>query len=52
MISIDGAALVDFDGCCHGFGVILDGKAQVKGDMGKGARHNSAGNYILESKGM
>lgn len=47
MSSIDGAALVDFDGCCHGFGVILDGKAQVKGDMGKGARHNSAGNYIF-----
>lgn len=47
MSSIDGATLVDFKGTCHGFGVILDGEAQVKGDMGSGARHNSASNYIF-----
>ncbi len=46
MASIDGAVLLDLDGKCYGFSVILDGVAKVKGDPGKGSRYNSAVNYI------
>lgn len=46
MASIDGAILVDYDGWCKAFGVILDGKARVKGKEERGARYNSAMNYI------
>lgn len=44
--SIDGAVLMDLDGCCHGIGVILDGIATDKGDPSRGARYNSAIRYV------
>ena len=44
--AVDGAVLVDFSGICYGFGVILDGDAKVKGDVSRGARYNSARNYV------
>lgn len=44
--AVDGAVLVDFSGVCYGFGVILDGDAKVEGDVGRGARYNSALNYV------
>lgn len=43
---IDGALLFDLQGYCYAFGVIVDGKAMVKGDSARGARYNSAANYI------
>lgn len=46
LASIDGAVMIDFEGKCHGFSVILDGGAQVKGNTGRGARYNSSTNYI------
>ena len=45
MASIDGAVMLDFAGICYGFGIILDGSAK-KGDVGRGARYNSAISYI------
>lgn len=44
--SIDGAVFVDFEGNCYACGVILDGAAMEKGDMGRGARYNSTTNYL------
>ncbi len=44
--AVDGAVLVDFSGICYGFGVILDGNAKVEGDVSRGARYNSALNYV------
>lgn len=44
--AIDGAVLVDWDGMCYGFGFILDGKVVMQGDVGRGARYNSAINYV------
>ncbi len=44
--SIDGALFVDLEGKCHACAVILDGAACVAGDMARGARLNSAKNYI------
>lgn len=44
--SVDGALLVDFEGVCYGFSVILDGDAKVEGDVGRGSRYNSSVNYI------
>lgn len=49
--SIDGATLVDLDAQCHAFSVILDGEAKIEGDLGKGARHNSAKNYVANGNG-
>lgn len=45
LTAIDGALLVDFNGRCYACGMILDGKAEGKGDMARGARYNSALNY-------
>lgn len=45
LASIDGAVMVDYNGICHGFGVILDGEAVIKGETGRGSRYNSAQNY-------
>jgi hypothetical protein len=42
---IDGAVLVDLDGCCHAIGVILDGMASHKCSPSRGARFNSAVRY-------
>ena len=46
LTSIDGALLVDMEGKCWACGIILDGKAKGRGDMGRGARYNSALNYV------
>ena len=45
MAAIDGAVVIDFAGICYGFGIILDGDA-APGDIGRGARYNSAVSYI------
>lgn len=50
MASIDGAVMVDLNGNCYGFGIILDGKAKIRGDTGRGARFNSSVNYIAGSE--
>lgn len=44
--SIDGAVLLDQSGLCHAIGVILDGRASLKGTPSRGARFNSAVRYI------
>lgn len=46
MASVDGAILVDFQGNCVAFGVILDGEAKIRGETERGARYNSSKNYI------
>jgi hypothetical protein len=46
LTGIDGAVLVDVNGCCHAIGVILDGQATSSGDPGRGARYNSAVRYV------
>lgn len=46
MANVDGAILIDYKGKCRAFGVILDGEARVKGLEKRGARYNSAMNYI------
>ena len=51
LASIDGAVMVDYNGMCYGFGIILDGKAIVPGDAGRGSRYNSAKNYVANHKG-
>ena len=50
LTSIDGALIIDFEGNCAGIGAILDGEAQFPGDFGRGARYNSAINYISWKK--
>lgn len=47
MAAVDGAVLVDYEGNCRAYGVILDGIAKVKGNPQRGARFNSAINYIF-----
>lgn len=42
---VDGAVVLDRDGYCHAFGVILDGKADGPGDPARGSRYNSAVRY-------
>lgn len=44
--SIDGAVIIDIYGKCYAFGCILDGEALVEGDKSRGARYNSANNYV------
>lgn len=46
--SIDGAVMIDTNGKCYAFGVILDGECNAlsKGDMARGARLNCAKAYI------
>lgn len=48
--SIDGAIMCDYNGVCFGIGAILDGEATIAGDKGRGARFNSAYNYIAWKK--
>lgn len=44
--AIDGALILDVEGRCHAFGVILDGTASPgRGTLSRGARHNSAIRY-------
>lgn len=42
---VDGAVLLDTDGRCYAFGVILDGIAYGRGDPARGSRYNSAVRY-------
>ncbi len=46
LASIDGAIMVDDNGICRGFGIILDGETIIKGNVGRGSRYNSAKNYV------
>ena len=50
LTSIDGALIADFDRKCYGIGAILDGEAVKPGNLGRGARFNSALNYIAWQK--
>ena len=43
---IDGAIMLDTTGICHAIGTILDGRATINGDPGRGARFNSAVRYV------
>lgn len=44
--SVDGAIFVDTELNYYAYGVILDGDAEVEGDISRGARYNSTKNYI------
>ena len=46
LTSIDGATFIDYDCICYGIGMILDGDVVIQGDLARGARYNSALNYI------
>lgn len=50
LTSIDGALMLDKEGNCYGYGMILTvkGENRVKKDSGRGARFNSAKLYIAE----
>lgn len=48
--AIDGAIMLDYEGICYAIGVILDGDIVVKGKTERGARYNSAINYIERQK--
>ena len=50
LTSIDGALIVSTDGKCYGVGAILDGEAVKPGSIGRGARYNSALNYVAWRK--
>ncbi|MBO5030299.1 MAG: hypothetical protein J6D08_00185 [Lachnospiraceae bacterium] len=50
MSCVDGAVLMDYKGRCYGYGVILDGKAVVKGNVGRGSRFNSAETYVFNKR--
>ncbi len=56
MTEIDGALILDDEGICYGFGVILDSdsKVKVRGNPERGARFNSTKKYIgmCREKGM
>jgi len=47
---IDGAILLNPEGECYAFGVVLDGLATEIGDPARGARYNSAIRYVKSSK--
>lgn len=47
---IDGALFMDLQGNCLAIGVLLDGEAKIKGDVGRGARYNSVVNYIQQQE--
>ena len=44
--AIDGAVMLDLEGVCHAFGVILDGIAIPEGNPARGARFNSSLRYV------
>ena len=48
--SINGALIMDTNCNCYGIGIILDGNAVSKGNMARGARFNSAINYVENKK--
>lgn len=43
---IDGALFIDYEGRCLAIGVIVDGRIEIEGDAGRGARYNSIVNYM------
>lgn len=45
--TIDGAVIFDDTLKCHAFGIILDGEAVIPGIPSRGARYNSAKNYVM-----
>lgn len=47
---IDGALFMDMEGRCLAIGVLVDGKATIKGDVGRGSRFNSINNYVLQKE--
>ena len=48
---IDGAILLDFDGYCHSFGVILDGAhLNTEGNKERGSRYNSSLRYLRQNQ--
>lgn len=47
--AVGGAVLVDPEGRCHAFGIILDGQADGEGDPARGSRYNSAVRYCRSS---
>lgn len=49
---VDGAVVLDRDGHCHAFGVILDGKADESGDPARGSRYNSAIRYQKDTESL
>lgn len=51
LASLDGAVMVDYEGVCYGYGMILDGFAIIEGDTGRGSRYNSGKNYSALHKG-
>lgn len=44
--SIDGALIIDLKGVCYGIGIIVDGLSRGKGSPERGARYNSAKDYV------
>lgn len=44
--AIDGALFMDLTGSIFGFGIIVDGEVSVTGNPCRGARYNSAQNYV------
>jgi hypothetical protein len=51
LTSVDGALLLDGDGFCRAFGVILDGSANAAlPNRERGARYNSAVRYVAEQR--
>ena len=48
--AIDGAIMLDYEGICYAIGVILDGDTVAKGKTERGARYNSAINYVERQK--
>lgn len=50
LCSIDGAIMISPDGCCEGIGLILSNPSGGKGSPDRGARYNSALNYVENHK--
>lgn len=48
--SIDGAIIMDTNCICYGIGIILDGEVVTMGNPARGARFNSAINYVENCK--
>lgn len=47
---IDGVLFMDLTGRCLAIGLIVDGKATIEGNVGRGARYNAIANYVLQQK--
>lgn len=47
---IDGALFMDLKGQCLALGMLVDGEAKIKGDVGRGARYNSIRNYVEQKE--